>query len=428
MPYSDGIVSPPVSIYDVQRALGTSEIDIGRIIANGSINMWAKFKPVALARISTIEDLVAGTTRWKPDSAFTLGNEPWWKVGGLYGLDITLASVSVRTTLGGTIAALDTIAQRVARRTDSANYWTYNRPTGGSTQPYRLLDFSQYNVNAPRPVSGVIGPKKVVSAINTPWSYSINVREVQPGSIDDRDYIVPKDLVADTVDVPDMILGFAIYYKDTAGDYHSIAWATGSIWNGLGIANSDSTAPDVISGEKYCIAQFKSGHKYYALPVYFTKDATQPSTANASKNVGGGKIFTVPFTDFLPFDAEQRSSIGIIATVTIGNRTIGTDGTFAMQVVLDATDTAMYQGGTFDALIIGLVNETWDGNWTSVSSGMYRIWRDNFTTAQRTVARGGTTTPFNQLVDNIDLAHTWMVVVKADQDEYYFQLRQPVNP
>ena len=99
-----------------------------------------------------------------------------------------------------------------------------------------------------------------------------------------------------------------------------------------------------------------------------------------------------------------------------------------MQVVLDATDTAMYQGGTFDALIIGLVNETWDGNWTSVSSGMYRIWRDNFTTAQRTVARGGTTTPFNQLVDNIDLAHTWMVVVKADQDEYYFQLRQPVNP
>ena len=47
MGYSNGIITAPVSIYDVQRALGiVGGGDLGTLIRDGNINMFAKYKPV----------------------------------------------------------------------------------------------------------------------------------------------------------------------------------------------------------------------------------------------------------------------------------------------------------------------------------------------------------------------------------------------
>lgn len=46
MAYSGGLITGIPSIYDVQRALSSSETDLGKLIANGSINKWARFKPI----------------------------------------------------------------------------------------------------------------------------------------------------------------------------------------------------------------------------------------------------------------------------------------------------------------------------------------------------------------------------------------------
>lgn len=45
MSYANGIISPPVSIHDVQRALGTGEIYLGMLCIHANINKWARYKP-----------------------------------------------------------------------------------------------------------------------------------------------------------------------------------------------------------------------------------------------------------------------------------------------------------------------------------------------------------------------------------------------
>lgn len=48
MSYANGKITAPVSIYDVQQALGTSHTDIGSLCRSEKINPWAMWKPVAV--------------------------------------------------------------------------------------------------------------------------------------------------------------------------------------------------------------------------------------------------------------------------------------------------------------------------------------------------------------------------------------------
>lgn len=45
MAYGNGIITSPVSIYDVQQALGNSSPDLGTLCKASQINKWAKYKP-----------------------------------------------------------------------------------------------------------------------------------------------------------------------------------------------------------------------------------------------------------------------------------------------------------------------------------------------------------------------------------------------
>ena len=48
MPYNNNerMIVAPVSIRDVQIATGCGDNDLGTLITNANINMWARFKPV----------------------------------------------------------------------------------------------------------------------------------------------------------------------------------------------------------------------------------------------------------------------------------------------------------------------------------------------------------------------------------------------
>ena len=48
MANSNGVISAPVSIYDVQRVLGDSSTDLGTLCRSSKINKWAKYKPVSI--------------------------------------------------------------------------------------------------------------------------------------------------------------------------------------------------------------------------------------------------------------------------------------------------------------------------------------------------------------------------------------------
>ena len=81
MGYSNGIVTYPVSVYDIRNAVGHTSGDLGTLIRDGDINMWAKYKPVQKAIVDTMSQL---------NSDYTWNNgvsDPWWKgVLGDYGI------------------------------------------------------------------------------------------------------------------------------------------------------------------------------------------------------------------------------------------------------------------------------------------------------------------------------------------------------
>ena len=45
MPYSDGLITAPIGIYDVKRALGATTGDLGSLCQHSSINQYSKYKP-----------------------------------------------------------------------------------------------------------------------------------------------------------------------------------------------------------------------------------------------------------------------------------------------------------------------------------------------------------------------------------------------
>lgn len=117
MGYNTGIITAPVSIYDVQRALGNSSSDLGTLIHNGNINMWAKWKPIKAPIIGLMTSEIMRTT------------------AGVYryGIKRTSGSVPLWNPSTGEI---------------THDVWSYDRPTGGSSAPYRLADFANWDAHA----------------------------------------------------------------------------------------------------------------------------------------------------------------------------------------------------------------------------------------------------------------------------------------
>ena len=127
MAYNDGYISAPVGFYDVQRCLGSSSGDDGTLCTRSNINMWAKYKPIKYNKIGVMTDTDFATNVEQSSSTYVCT----WGI----------------------------------KRSNSYNYsdfeengviksqvWTYNRPTGGSTSPYRITDFNGYYHRAVAPI------------------------------------------------------------------------------------------------------------------------------------------------------------------------------------------------------------------------------------------------------------------------------------
>lgn len=147
MGYNAGVISAPVSIYDLQVCFGRSDTDLGTLIANANINKWAKYKPV---RSSTI-DTVSG--QWDATNNKWLSTASWWKSpGGMCGM-----ATETATEFGNSLSTQGTFMYKLI---NGQLGWNYNRPAGGSSSPYRLQDLAGYNKNAIPPY-GEIGSKKI---------------------------------------------------------------------------------------------------------------------------------------------------------------------------------------------------------------------------------------------------------------------------
>lgn len=125
MPISNGIITAPVSIQDVQTAIGDNSIDLSNLCKSVKINKWSKMKPVIKNNIfaSGINEL-----------AF------WWRGdNGMSGFNIP-----VYTSIQNLLNAIDTGGASQEGKAGIID-WDYIPPTGGQDSAYRLADFNNYN-------------------------------------------------------------------------------------------------------------------------------------------------------------------------------------------------------------------------------------------------------------------------------------------
>lgn len=111
MGYIDGVIKAPVNIYDVQRALGTSDTDLGTLCQKATINPMAKFKPIRNSKIGMLSPAQSNT----PSDRYT----------ARFGFE----SITPSITFNGT-------------NLDPHSKWQYLKPRGGTqNEPFRLTDF-----------------------------------------------------------------------------------------------------------------------------------------------------------------------------------------------------------------------------------------------------------------------------------------------
>lgn len=119
---STGIITKPVSIYDLQQALSSSSSDLGTLCMSSNINKWAKYKPVVVA------NNVGRLTYTELSNA---------NFGLSYTQNTLLASRSDRSQDSSTVSDIDELEEIFVANTQ----WNYTQPSGGISSPFRLTDF-----------------------------------------------------------------------------------------------------------------------------------------------------------------------------------------------------------------------------------------------------------------------------------------------
>lgn len=121
MSNSNGVITAPVSVADVQKVLGVSDKHIGDLCKSAKINKWAKYKPISYKALKPITEAQRKTVN--------------------FGMSLP-APVEFRQNL-------NTI------KNVCATGWVYDKPTGGINSPCRIDDFNNYYHGAKAPIQVV---------------------------------------------------------------------------------------------------------------------------------------------------------------------------------------------------------------------------------------------------------------------------------
>ena len=120
MGLENGILTQPLSVYDIANCIGVASTDVGTLCtAKSKINIWAKYKPV---RYNSIKAL---TEDQRKQCAYGI-------------LDVQEYDFTQQSILE---QAFENALNRVYS-------WQYEIPAGGVASLYRMLDFDGYNHNA----------------------------------------------------------------------------------------------------------------------------------------------------------------------------------------------------------------------------------------------------------------------------------------
>ena len=146
-------ITAPVSIYDVQRAIGSSSPDVGTL-CKGNVNQWSKYKPIKYAKIGqlTAAEFLAQN--------FGIKDIPTW-------VRLSYMATFLFSTSRGSLNTMYWPQCDQDKGSLSEDYWTLDIPTGGTNSPYRLHDFSDYYHLAEKFIGDIVATTINIQATGT---------------------------------------------------------------------------------------------------------------------------------------------------------------------------------------------------------------------------------------------------------------------
>ena len=265
MSLTNGKITAPVSIDDVKNCFGLSSNDLGTLIKNANINVWAKYKPTVYP------------------SPFP---DDWYKAKDRnYGINIT---VNNRVSSWNAL---------VSEYSKANNGYTniYNRPTGGADTPYRLGDFRGYNHNAKPEIGDYLAVTNYQE--DSPISLSVAYNAVTV----DGDHVSYKDVEV----YKGLYFGYVI--TDTSGKTLKLI-----------VTSSTTSSYEVRIAARTLLAGTYRLYPMFCNVDYSTNHTLKGMYCYAVPNLNGGKIMTVKTAS----ETEASKYESIFAKYTFANTRI----------------------------------------------------------------------------------------------------------
>lgn len=289
MSVSNGIISAPVSIDDVNNVLGHGSTDLGTLCTSSKINKWSRYKPVQYSGLTTE------------------GNSKWYRARD--------------SKCGLTIPITTSRTEIVNMYNNGTADWTYNPPTGGE-YPFRLLDFDKYQHNA----TAAIGPVRILTSVPISGKLICSV-------IMNQDNIPDSELKAGGLSLSEIYV---------SGEYLSNWYFGGIITDTNNNIKIYATGRYIGSGENqgnytHDFPEFKVnslivGAKYYFYPIMGRYSKGQDATVsmmdliplpNATKQlfsvISDAQASVIKVTITAKYVYSGSTKTGITGTITITN-------------------------------------------------------------------------------------------------------------
>lgn len=198
----NGIITAPVTLEDVKSVLNEDSNDIATLCKSSNINMWSKYKPVNLRKKFVTDTLNSDGKSWTAPS----GRLGWW-LGN--------------NTVNDAALVIPLVSSKSDFDDDKAR-WTYNKPYGGDSSPYRLSDFAGYYDDAQDPISPAYPSTKEFFMSETA---TFSIRTTNTSDIDYPDQCISlKDIFQILTQITDGKVYPAIYLYNVTkkiGSYYS---------------------------------------------------------------------------------------------------------------------------------------------------------------------------------------------------------------
>lgn len=231
MSVSNGIISAPISIDDVNNVLGHGSTDLGTLCTSSKIKKWSRYKPIRNSSPGILDDVAFETDIHEGGNTYDI-----------YGMQVSI----LHSMLGNgwtqqskiTSIANDTTGffYKLAKKTLSE--WLYLLPRSG-TDWLRLTDFGGYNNNATSPM-----PKARAGTYKMSPAGAVNISIDEPssmsfeaGCLSLQDLAVPSAISVQRPKLGTLYRGI-LFYTDALTDVFFVSEATPGLGH-VALANNN---------------------------------------------------------------------------------------------------------------------------------------------------------------------------------------------